>query len=79
MENIEMNQLLDEIFNQEVPEMKNRMTTNELRKTYSQADELKGMLKGMECLGCFFEPFHDITIYRDEFGKFWYSSYYIGD
>jgi hypothetical protein len=50
-----------------------------LRAAYCKAAELKGPATGMTCLGVLFEPFHDITIWRDENGGFWYSNYYVGD
>jgi hypothetical protein len=78
MENI--SELLDEVFNNDEPEQKQEsMSAEELRSAYSQAERIKGSWKGLECLGTIFEPFHDITIFRDEAGKFWYDSYYIGD
>lgn len=62
----------------EEPE-REKVTTDELRAAYCKAAELKGPATGMTCLGVLFEPFHDITIWRDENGGFWYSSYYVGD
>ena len=74
----EISKVLDEVFNGEMPEMP-EMPEEELRAAYCKARELKGPPTGMTCLGVLFEPFHDITILRDENGGFWYSSYYVGD
>lgn len=76
----ELNKVLDEVFNDDTPEPeREKVTTEELRAAYSKAGELKGPATGMTCLGVLFEPFHDITIWRDKNGDFWYSSYYVGD
>lgn len=74
----ELNKVLDEVFNGDMPE-REEVTTEELRAAYCKAGELKGPATGMTCLGVIFEPFHDITIFRDTSGNFWYSSYYVGD
>ena len=73
---------LDEIFNQcDTAEPKQSMPEKELRKAYMQAEKLEfnQSIEGMEFLGGLFEPYHDITLWQDKNGKFWYSSYYIGD
>lgn len=71
---------MDEAFNGDIQEPeREKVTTDELRAAYCKAAELKGPATGMTCLGVLFEPFHDITIWRDENGGFWYSSYYVGD
>lgn len=75
-----LDRVLDEIFNDNTPEPEcEKVTTEELRAAYCKAGELKGPATGMICMGVLFEPFHDITIWRDENGGFWYSSYYVGD
>ena len=76
----EISKALDEVFNGDIQEPeREKVTTDELRAAYCKAAELKGPAIGMTCLGVLFEPFHDITIWRDENGGFWYSSYYVGD
>lgn len=76
----EISKVLDEAFNGDIQEPeREKVTTDELRAAYCKAAELKGPATGMTCLGVLFEPFHDITIWRDENGGFWYSSYYVGD
>lgn len=67
----EISKVLDEVFDGDIQEPE--------RAAYCKAAELKGPATGMTCLGVLFEPFHDITIWRDENGGFWYSSYYVGD
>lgn len=74
----ELSKVLDEVFNGDMPE-REKVTTEELRAAYCKARELKGPAKEMTVLGVIFEPFHDITVFRDENGDFWYSSYYVGD
>ena len=55
------------------------MKTDALRSAYMRAKELKGPSEGMTYLGVLFEAYHDITIWMDDKGEFWCSSYYIGD
>ena len=55
------------------------MKTDELRSAYMRAKELKGSSEGMTYLGTLFEAYEDITIWMDDNGGSWYSSYHIGD
>ena len=55
------------------------MKTSELRAAYMQAKELKGSSEGMTYVGMLFETYDDITIWMDDKGYFWYSSYHTGD
>ena len=55
------------------------MKKDDLRSAYMRAKELKGSSEGMTYLGVLFEAYHDITIWMDDEGNLWYSSYYIGD
>ena len=76
----EISKVLDEVFGGDSPEPeKEKVTADELRVAYCKAEKLEEPPTGMTCLGVIFEPFHDITIWRDENGDFWYSSYYVGD
>lgn len=76
----ELNKVLDELFNDDTLEQeREKVTSKELRATYCKAEKLEGPPIGMTCLGVIFEAFHDITIWKDKNGCFWYSSYYVGD
>ena len=76
----EISKVLGDVFDDNSQEAeREKVTTDELRAAYCKAEKLEGPVTGMICLGVLFEPYHDITIWRDENGGFWYSSYYVGD
>lgn len=62
--------------------MKKMMSSDELEKAYQIAKPLKGMKRtpgGIDYCGTICELFHDISIYVDRLGNYFYYKYYIGD
>lgn len=60
--------------------MKN-YTTEQLQLAYANAKELTYEIRknGVTFIGVLFEPFHDISLYQDNRGNYYYTCYHVDD